>query len=392
MGGAEETGIAVCGAGPAGLAAAITLARGGSRVIVYERHQAVGSRFHGDLQGLENWSTSGDVLEELATLGLEANFSATPFHEAVLFDPAGGEHHYRSPLPMAYIVRRGNEPGSLDQGLRTQAASAGVEFRFGETCRRLPAGGIEASGPHAAQAIGVGYLFETDMADGAFIALSDRLAPKGYAYLLVQGGRGTLMSWLYDDFHNESRYLARTVAFFQGRVGVEMKNRRRTGGAANFYYPRSACKGKILYVGESAGFQDALWGFGMRYALLSGHLAARALLNGHPEDYDCLWRARLGRQLQAALVDRWFFQRLGERGYTTLLAGIDRALRHRPDGRRWLHNYTAPRFWKSLCFPLVQRLSRTGMRQLPDRAPAGCDCTWCRCRRHAAACTKLEDT
>jgi len=35
-----------------------------------------------------------------------------------------------------------------------------------------------------------------------------------------------------------------------------------------------------LYVGEAAGLQDPAWGFGLRYALESGALAARCLLEG----------------------------------------------------------------------------------------------------------------
>ena len=56
--------VTVVGAGPAGLACAIVLARGGRHVVVRERHRTVGARFHSDLQGLENWSDYRDVLDE----------------------------------------------------------------------------------------------------------------------------------------------------------------------------------------------------------------------------------------------------------------------------------------------------------------------------------------
>ena len=39
-----------------------------------------------------------------------------------------------------------------------------------------------------------------------------------------------------------------------------------------------------LYVGEAAGLQDPAWGFGLRYALESGALAARCLFEG--TDYE----------------------------------------------------------------------------------------------------------
>ncbi|HCA12595.1 MAG TPA: aminoacetone oxidase family FAD-binding enzyme, partial [Marinobacter adhaerens] len=61
--------VEIAGAGPAGLAAAITLARAGRSVIVHEARAEVGHRFKRDLQGLENWSTQQDALAVLQELG-----------------------------------------------------------------------------------------------------------------------------------------------------------------------------------------------------------------------------------------------------------------------------------------------------------------------------------
>jgi len=56
--------IQIAGAGPAGLAAAITLAKNGRQVVVHEARNEVGDRFNGDFQGLENWTTEQNVLEK----------------------------------------------------------------------------------------------------------------------------------------------------------------------------------------------------------------------------------------------------------------------------------------------------------------------------------------
>ena len=164
------------------------------------------------------------MLDEFASFGIEVNFDCTPLRETVIFDPTGAAHTHRSSRPLYYLVRRGPGAGTLDSGLRTQAARAGVTIRFHEASRHLPDGGIVAAGPHSGDAIAVGYVFNTGMPDGAYGAVADLLAPKGYAYVLVHGGRGTVASTIFEDFHNEKGYLANTVEFFQQKVGLTMRN------------------------------------------------------------------------------------------------------------------------------------------------------------------------
>ena len=78
--------VTIVGAGLAGLACAVVLARAGRPVIVREWHKTVGSRFHGDFQGLENWSDDQDVLAELRAAGIETSFEAHPVREGIAFD------------------------------------------------------------------------------------------------------------------------------------------------------------------------------------------------------------------------------------------------------------------------------------------------------------------
>ena len=367
--------IQISGAGPAGLAAALTAAKAGVAATVFERAADVGARFHDDFQGLENWTTEGDVLDELGAIGIEPTFDHTPFRETVIFDPSGREHVYRSARPIYYIVRRGRGLGTLDHSLKLQALARGVDIRFNETCRHLPNGGVVGEGPRGSDAIAVGHVFTTDAADGAYGAICDSLAPKGYAYLLVHGGRATIASCMFEDFHNEKIYLDRTVEFFSAHVGVRMTNPRRFGGAANFTVARSAPQGALLFAGEAAGFQDALWGFGMRYALISGHLAAQALIEGRPHSYDRRWKKRFGGLLRTGVVNRYLYARLGDKGYPGFTRLLDRA----DDVGVCLRQHYAPTLLKRALFPLANWSVRTH-RKVTVCALDACDCTWCRCQ------------
>lgn len=367
----------IAGAGPAGLAAAITAVQAGFTVVVHEKESDVGGRFHGDFQGLENWTSSTDIISEIVSMGIEPSFDHIPHHDLVCFDPSGRKLSASSSRPLYYLVRRGTGVGTLDRALLGQALDLGVTVRFGDRVDHLPEGGIVATGPRGVDAIAVGYLFETGAPNGAWVAIDRQLAPGGYAYLLIHDGQGTLASCMFEDFHREAIYLERTLAFFSSKVGVELENRRRFSGYGNFELPRTTVQGQLLTVGEAAGFQDTLWGFGLRYALVTGHMAARAYLAGSAESYEEMWMRRFAGQMRSAAVNRYLFGIAGDRALSWVLG---RVAAH-GDPHAWLHRLYAPKLWKAALYPLVaQRVA--SRRHHKECLTPGCDCTWCRCQRH----------
>ncbi|MEP7326134.1 MAG: NAD(P)/FAD-dependent oxidoreductase [Gemmatimonadota bacterium] len=351
--------ILIAGAGPSGLAAALTVAKAGRRAVVYERHPDVAGRFHGDFQGIENYSTRGDALEELRAIGVEPDFQVTPFPEAVIYDDRGRAFRYRGSAPLFYMIRRGTEPGMLDARLKAQALAAGVDIRFqqpfpAQPIRDASTPPVLATGPRGSYAIVVGYIFRTPLPDLVLGSLCDELAPKGYAYLVTHGGIGTIASCLFTDLPNHQRYLDRTVEFFRSRVEVELCDARRFGGYGMVRMERTARSPAGLLTGEAAGFQDALWGFGLRYAMVSGHLAASSILCGDPASYDQRWQRRFRGLIQSSFVNRYFYQRLGNRGYRVFLSRLSAST----DARAWLHSHYAPSGWKSLFARLLARRAR----------------------------------
>ncbi len=219
------------------------------------------------------------------------------------------------------------------------------------------------------------------MEDGFWVNLDDELAPQGYAYLLVMNGHGTVKSCMFSGFKQEHVYVQRTVAAFQRLVGLEMLNPCPHGGAANFHIPARAVTGAHPVVGEEAGFQDFLWGFGMRYAIVSGVLAARSLLEG--KDYDLLWRRELWPPMWSSMVNRVIFAMLGNRGYRWIL---QKNRVREWDVHRVLHRVYQPWPIKRLLLPWA-RLRYNSQRRDESCDHVNCTCVWCRHGDHRMAGT-----
>jgi len=366
--------IDVIGAGPAGLVAAINLAKSGFAVTLHEAGPSVGHRFHGDFQGIENWTTEEDVRDFLKRINVEVNFLFEPYSGGIFVSPNLRRREIRTREPLFYLAERGGEQGCLDFGLLRQAEAAGVKVKFNTRTWNVDQEGIIAVGPRAADLIAKGVVFDTDLGDEAYAIVDDRLAPKGYAYLLINQGRATLATVIGRDFRNEKLYFQRTLETFQKVVSMRMKHPREFGGYGNFFLRPTAIEGRKLYLGESAGFQDALFGFGMRYAMTSGFLAAQSLVNG--ANYDELWKKEILPLLRTSLSNRMIFEFLGNRGYEYIAKRIAR----RADLRDVLRKQYDPSLLKIALFPVALLLANILRRmRVEDKSchHEDCSCVWC---------------
>lgn len=293
---------------------------------MYERRKDAGRGYYGDLQGLENWSEREDVLDQFARMGIAANFEHTPFSAITVLN---GEKswRFRGPRPGFYLVRRGQMAGSLDQGLKEQALACGVKILFNTPLDRSDAD-IVATGPMNRHRFGIdkGVVFQTSLPDMACGLVNDRAAYKGYAYLLVAGGYGCMCTVLFDRFELLNDCFCETERIFRNWLDFDMENPRLVGGMGSFLLKNVFTDGGRLHVGEAAGLQDLLWGFGIRTAVTSGYLAAQSIITG--SDYGAEAHRLLAGKQQASMVNRYLWEKLGRGNYAFIMDRIDKSGDH----------------------------------------------------------------
>ncbi len=363
--------VTIVGAGPAGLTAAIVLGKHGVNVRVYDASNEVGHRLSGDFQGLENWSSGTDITDQLKEIGIETNFLCAPYYGGTIYAPGMDPVEVRSDKPLFYLVRRGPMPGAIDRGLKEQARSVGVELVLDHRLDSLAGEAIVGTGPKGADVVAAGMTFETGMDDTAAVVLDDTIAPKGYAYLLVNGGLGTMATVLYRDFRRENEYFERTAGFFTEKFSMDIRNEKRFGGYGNFFMRNTQVHKGKLYIGESAGFQDCLWGFGMRYAIVSGWLAAKSIMGG--KDYDSSWKRSLKPMLEASLVNRYLFEGFGHAAYRYITMKAASG-----DARAFLGRLYNPSLIKRILLPIAKMKYESRVKD-KSCSHEDCNCVWCRC-------------
>lgn len=330
----RRTPALIVGGGPAGSAAAITLARGGVRPVVLERHAAADAI----CGGFVSWRT----LERLATLGVDpATLGGDPIDTVALF---AGRHRRTAPLPgggMGVSRRR------LDGLLRDAAVRAGAAVETGVMVRTLENGvarladGGDMAGDAIFLATGKHDLRGSARPAGArgedpTLGLRVRLSPsaanraamagrvelhlfdRGYVGLVLQeDGSANLCLAVHRSRLNEAGSPAALLAELAHEAPVlaerlaDLAADPPVDAIANVPYGwRARTTEHGLYrLGDQAGVIPSLAGEGMGIAIASGIGAGQARLRGEgaPD-----WQARFARRIAAPIAIAGAARRLAE--------------------------------------------------------------------------------
>ena len=339
--------VVIRGGGPAGLAAAIALAREGRKVKLCDRPGYPQKTRHTGFQTLENFTAPEDAAGLLDDLGIRGGLFIKPLTDAVLFNHRRLPFVVSSAAPFVYLIRRGSEPGALDHALYERARALGVEFSDEEAAPP----DMVATGPAQADGVALERHFRTDGAFRIWVYFDTAHAPGAYAYLFTHGGSGTFGTAVTRDFGRLKEHAAFCWNVFQGLETFPFEGMEERGSWMNFYIPDRYAENGVRYIGEAAGLQDFLFGLGMRMAMESGLLAARSILRG--EDYSALVQARFGKSLRRGLVHRWLYERMGNASLTRALGSFARG-----DYREKLRGASIGNGADSLLLPLVKVLCK----------------------------------
>jgi geranylgeranyl reductase family protein len=335
---ADAIDVAVVGGGPAGLFAAVQLARAGHCVDLFEEHGAFGQPVHctGVLarEAFDEFDLPrSSVLNELTTVCFHA--------------PSGDTVEYSTPSVEAVVIDR----VAFDQQLARLAADAGVRVRRA----RVTGVAVDATGATIVTAAEAFRARVCVLACGAGYALQQRLG-LGVPRVMLHSAQSEIAAGRLGEVEvHFGREIApggfgwavpvrRGAARFV-RVGVmttgdsaacyrrmldRISARWEIGGSTPAQ-PRQKIlplapigrtyADRVVALGDAAGLVKPTTGGGIYYSLLSARLAAETLDGALRDDdlgrhrlaaYEAGWRKRLGSELRWQLIMRRVANRLSD--------------------------------------------------------------------------------
>lgn len=304
--------VLVAGGGPAGLATALYAARSGMSVVVMEPRSAPIDKACGEGLMPGAWRAVHDLVGDVEGLPLRGirYLDATGRTASATFRSGPG---------------RGVRRTTLQRALHQEVLRAGVTVLAGRVSDVRQDQTSVTAGPHRAR-----YLIA---ADGLHSALRTELGLACPASGPVRYGLRRHLEVAPWTDHVEVHWAAHAEAYVTPvaahQVGVAVLTSRKGSfdehlaafptlrkrlmgaapgpvrGAGPLRQNTSARRvGRVLLVGDAAGYVDALTGEGLAVSLASAQAAINALAVDRPQDYEATWRrlSRRYRWITGALV------------------------------------------------------------------------------------------
>lgn len=308
--------IRILGGGISGLTAAINLQKAGCDVEVHERKDYCGKDTN-DFQFLENWIFHENVLDFLRKINIRTDFYIKPWYSLEILSPSLREYIGGSTEPFMYLVKRGQVKDSIDKSLETQALNNKIKILYNSHLEPHEAD-IIATGPKKPDWVATGIKFRCKYPDKAVVLLNNDLSFQIYSYLIVSDNVGQIACVNPFGTKNIKARLSLTIKNFREKYNIEIKSiMERVIGTVNIHYLNKAKINNQYLIGEAAGFQDCLAGFGMTYAFKSGYYAAKSIIGNL--DYDRLWKGDFLKQLRISSRNRALYERLYNERFEKLI-------------------------------------------------------------------------
>jgi len=307
--------VIIAGAGLSGLSAAYSLARGGYDVTIFEEDDVPGHDNNPYTCVLKNVN-GRNTLDELKEFGIRIKaYEINP--RVIKISPNTkkniGFRYY-------HLLELGQSDESLENQMYLQCLAEGVNFKFNT---KIHSADIVATGKNKKRfnIHGVGNVYRDMNLDpeATYLVYNNEIAPKGYVYISTRNGLSTVMAISFDSslFSGMKERFKRGLEIFEPmRDMVKDATLVSEINGTAFYHEnpyQNLQKGKTLYIGEAAGLQDAARGFGIRYAIISGALAAQSIIK--KQDYTQLIKNYFKDEFQKNIERRRIHNKMTNKDY-----------------------------------------------------------------------------
>ena len=299
--------IHIAGGGIAGMSAAIYLSKKSVPVTIFEKRSNIGQSRHGDYEGLENWIFDENTPLFFKNIGFDlSKINLHPISEFKVHCENKSPLLVRSKKPFFSLVKRGPLDGDFDNQLYQQCKESGVKFRFNvnasDKCD------IIATGSRKASAFVRGSSFRTNLKNQVHLLLGEKFSPKGYAYLIIHNGHGTIATAFKKVMKSNNDYLNSCKEYFK-KIDIPITDEKDFGSRGSFAFSSGKIS-KPIRVGEAGGFQDYLFGFGMKMSMMSGYFAG-LYMNEEKTNAKLLLKT-INKKRRISFLNRVLYERLND--------------------------------------------------------------------------------